>query len=133
MIHRGDDITSYHLCVVVDDHDMNITEIVRGYDLIDSTPRQIYLQALLEFEQPDYMHLPVAVNRDGNKLSKQTFATPVDPEQAELTLVQALEFLGQAPGKDLAGCSVDDILAWACKHWSSDRIPKVKSIPVNNH
>lgn len=131
VIHRGDDIASYHLCVVADDHDTGITEIVRGLDLIDSTPRQIYLQQALGYNQPGYCHMPIAVNSDGNKLSKQTMAEPVEPENAEEILLAALKFLGQEPENALAGSPVDEILSWGVSHWQLSKIPKESKIAVD--
>ncbi len=130
IIHRGDDITAYHLCVVVDDHDMGITEVVRGADLIDSTPAQIYLQQALGFSVPAYCHLPLVVKEQGIKLSKQTGAQPVNPKRGNEVLFHALDFLGQSPDSGLRGCHVHDILKWAVDHWQPEKIPATNSVPV---
>ena len=87
IIKRADGLFAYQLAVVVDDAAQNVTHIVRGADLLDSTPRQIYLQQLLGFATHDlnkisYSHVPVAVNAQGEKLSKQTLARPLLPEAA---------------------------------------------------
>ena len=85
---------AYQLAVVVDDEAQKITEIVRGADLLDSTPRQIHLQRLLGYVTPDYLHLPVVIGEDGRKLSKQDRARPVDRDDPLPALRAALEFLG---------------------------------------
>jgi glutamyl-Q tRNA(Asp) synthetase len=93
VLYRADGMFAYQLAVVVDDSQQNVTEVVRGADLLDSTPRQIYLQRLLGAPTPGYLHVPVAVNAAGEKLSKQTGARPVEPTTD--TLRSALRFLGQ--------------------------------------
>ena len=120
IILRRDGLIAYHLAVVVDDHLQGITEIVRGIDLMDSTPRQIWLQRLLDYATPDYSHIPVAVNADGQKLSKNTGAAGIPTGEVRLTLVAALTALGQQPPVDLAANSLRDIWAWALDHWLVD-------------
>lgn len=131
VIHRGDDITAYHLCVVVDDHDMGITEIVRGMDLLPCTPAQIYLQRTLDYSQPVYCHLPVAINNQGTKLSKQTMAPAVNPERGSEVLLNALRFLGQSPDPALSDANVHDILDWAVQHWCVGNVPDQTEIQVD--
>jgi len=109
VIRRADGLFTYQLVVVVDDAAQNITQVVRGSDLLDSTPRQIYLQQLLGLPTPDYGHLPVAVDRLGYKLSKQTQAEPVNWRQPTPTLLAALRFLGHEPPLELAYARPDDI------------------------
>jgi glutamyl-Q tRNA(Asp) synthetase len=92
VLHRADGQFAYQLAVVVDDAAQGITDVVRGADLLDSTARQIYLQRLLGLPTPRYLHVPVAVNAAGEKLSKQTGAVPIDPEK---DVRRALAFLGQ--------------------------------------
>jgi glutamyl-Q tRNA(Asp) synthetase len=114
---RADGCFAYQLAVVVDDAAQGVTDVVRGADLLDSTPRQIWLQRLLGFPQPRYMHVPVAVDAQGEKLSKQTLAPPIDTERAGEYLRSVLRFLGQAeppPGVE--------ILPWAIAHWDAGRI-----------
>lgn len=117
VVRRADGLYSYHLAVVVDDAAAGITEIVRGVDLIDSTPRQICLQRALGLDTPRYAHIPVVLNDSGVKLSKQTFADPIDVRGAPRVLVAALEFLGQSPPPELRNSQVPDIVAWAVAHW----------------
>ena len=87
--------------VVADDAEQEITHIVRGYDLLSSTPRQIYLQQLLGLPTPSYAHIPIIVNALGQKLSKQHFAEPIDLKNASSLLISALQFLGMTPPPSL--------------------------------
>lgn len=97
VILRADGLFAYQLAVVVDDALQGITDIVRGGDLLDNTPRQIWLQQLLGYSTPRYLHTPVATNADGQKLSKQTRAPAVDPREWRTVLPKVLAFLGQPP------------------------------------
>ena len=99
VLYRADGLFAYQLAVVVDDAAQGITDVVRGADLLDSTPRQIFLQRLLGLPTPRYLHVPVAVNAQGEKLAKQTGAEPVAPNWE--TLRRALRFLGQADASTL--------------------------------
>lgn len=123
---RADGIYAYQLAVVVDDAEQSVTDIVRGADLLGSTPRQIYLQQLLGYSAPRYMHLPIAVNAAGEKLSKQTGAVPVDARASVVCLVGALSFLGQQPPLELMSCSLRSFWEWALKNWKREKVPKVK-------
>jgi len=116
---RADGRFAYQLAVVVDDAEQGITDIVRGADLLDSTARQVFLQRLLGYEQPRYLHVPAAVNAAGEKLSKQTGAQPVAPSASVLR--EALAFLGQT--------GTDDLLE-ALRGWDPGRIPRRRTIPV---
>jgi glutamyl-Q tRNA(Asp) synthetase len=107
---RADGYFAYQLAVVVDDADQGITDIVRGEDLLASTPRQIYLQRLLGYPQPRYLHVPVVRNDAGEKLSKQTGAAPVDVSRPAPAIAAALRFLGLDPPENL---SPPDLLKWA--------------------
>ena len=117
IVRRADGWFAYQLAVVVDDAWQGITEVVRGEDLLDNTPRQLYLQSLLDLPRPDYLHLPVVRNRRGEKLSKQTRAPALDDGRAQGNLLEALGFLGLDPPE--GGGGVDDLLAWAVTAWSS--------------
>jgi len=128
VIRRADGIFAYHLAVVLDDADFGMTEIVRGADLLDSTPRQIHLQRCLDLPTPSYSHLPVAVNGSGQKLSKQTFAEPVADKPAVDLLIAALDFLGQQPHSQLHHATLDELWSWAIENWRSDRVPRQRAI-----
>jgi len=115
---------AYQLAVVVDDAAQGITHVVRGADLLASTPRQIYLQQQLGLPMPHYAHLPVAANRAGEKLSKQTLAPALDLTQPVPALCKALEFLGQQPPQELATSNLADLWKWAVNQWVIQRTPQ---------
>ena len=94
MLRRADGVVTYQLAVVVDDAAQHITHVVRGADLIDSTPRQIYLQQCLDLPTPKYWHIPLIVNSSGEKLSKQTGAEALDTKTVLPTLIAAADHLG---------------------------------------
>jgi len=121
IVQRRDGLIAYHLAVVGDDFHQGITHIVRGADLLDSTPRQIHLQRLLGFSTPLYAHIPVVVNRSGQKLSKRTGATPIPINEVRPTLVAALEALRQNPPQSLVEAELGSIWAWATGNWSLNR------------
>ena len=124
VILRADGLFAYQLAVVVDDHDEGVTDIVRGADLLDSTPRQIYLQRLLGASTPNYLHTPVAVNVLGQKLSKQTLACAIDIASPVDSLIDTLSFLGQRPPRELRESDVQAVWIWAIANWCPDLIPK---------
>jgi glutamyl-Q tRNA(Asp) synthetase len=121
---RADGLYAYQLAVVVDDAAAGITHVVRGADLLASSPRQIFLQQCLGVPTPAYAHLPVAVNAAGEKLSKQTRAAPLDIARPGPAMLAALEFLGQRPPPGLSAATVQDILAWAVTNWQLVRVPR---------
>jgi glutamyl-Q tRNA(Asp) synthetase len=127
---RADGLYAYQLAVVVDDAEQGITDVVRGADLLDSTPRQIYLQRLLGLGTPRYLHLPAAVNAAGEKLSKQTRAAPVDAGNPVPALAQVMQFLGQAPPAELRGAALAEFWRWALAHWDARHIPRQRSLPA---
>jgi glutamyl-Q tRNA(Asp) synthetase len=136
VVRRADGLFAYQLAVVVDDAAQGITDIVRGADLLDSTPRQIHLQNLLGYDSPHYAHLPVAVNRRGEKLSKQTRAKAIDTQQPLHEIVRVLRFLGQPePEAGLATgaggeADLQAVWAWAIAHWDRRRIAAQRTITV---
>lgn len=129
VLYRADQIYAYQLAVVVDDAEQGMTHVVRGADLLDSTPRQIYLQQLLELPPVRYAHLPVAVDARGEKLSKQTLANPIDNRNAGSEVVGALRFLGHAAPVDLAGATLGEIWDWALENWRLENVPRVRTAP----
>jgi glutamyl-Q tRNA(Asp) synthetase len=127
---RADGLFAYQLTVAVDDDFQAISNIVRGADLLASTPRQIWLQRCLGFSTPVYAHLPVVANAAGEKLSKQTLARPLATDIAADELVRALGFLGQAVPAELVRATVTEVWAWARENWSFAAIPRQPSIIV---
>ena len=128
VLYRADGLFAYQLAVTVDDDFQGISDIVRGADLLASTPRQIWLQRCLGFAEPRYAHLPVATNAAGEKLSKQTLAPALEVAKAACSLVRALQFLGQPVPEALARASVKEVWAWARAHWRFPLIPPVATI-----
>ena len=126
IIKRKDGLFAYQLAVVVDDGFEGVTDIVRGNDLLDSTPRQIWLARCLGLTPPRYLHLPVIVDDRGDKLSKQAHAPAIGTTAPLENLRKALRALGQATLED-AG-SVDTLLGKAITAWQPDRIPRAANI-----
>ncbi|MGB5080593.1 MAG: tRNA glutamyl-Q(34) synthetase GluQRS [Burkholderiales bacterium] len=129
VVRRAGGPFAYQLAVVVDDFEQGITDVVRGADLLASTPRQILLQRLLAYPALSYLHLPVALDRNGEKLSKQTLAPPLATPAEPRQLWRALRFLGQAPPENLARAGTAEIWGWAFSGWRTERIPRRRSIP----
>lgn len=131
VLKRRNGLYAYQMAVVVDDAAQHITEIVRGCDLLDNTPRQIYLQQLLGYPTPRYLHLPIATNSKHQKLSKQTHARALHNSNAGNNLFNALQFLDQGPPANLMAAAIPDILAWGVEHWSIQSLPQQQKC-VNN-
>jgi glutamyl-Q tRNA(Asp) synthetase len=129
IIKRRDGLIAYHLAVVVDDQQQCISEIVRGVDLLDSTPRQIHLQRLLGSGTPDYLHIPVAINPDGQKLSKLTGASGISIDAPRPTLVAALAALRQVVTPELGHSTLSEIWDWATAHWNPAELSGLTSVP----
>lgn len=115
VLYRADGVFAYQLAVVIDDAEQGVTDVVRGADLLDSTARQIHLQRLLGYPTPRYLHVPIAVNAAGEKLSKQTGAQPIDLARPDRLIREALAFLGQPATSDLEE---------AIANWDVSRIPR---------
>lgn len=130
VILRRDGLVAYHLAVVVDDADQGITEVLRGIDLLDSTPRHIHLQRLLGLPTPQYLHIPVAENGRGQKLSKLTGAAALPMNDPRPTLLAALRALEQPAGRDLDASSLADIWRWASAHWNPQALAGRRRIDV---
>ena len=131
VIKRADGLFAYQLAVVVDDAFQNITHLVRGCDLLASTPRQIYLQRLLKLPTPHYAHLPIAVNSAGEKLSKQTLAAPINLTKKSETLWQVLNFLQQQPPLDLRDENLQNTWRWAHENWRIEKLIGMNTLPEN--
>jgi glutamyl-Q tRNA(Asp) synthetase len=117
VVRRADGLFAYQLAVVVDDADQGITHVVRGADLLASTPRQLHLQRLLGLPTPAYLHLPVAVNEAGQKLSKQTLAPPLEHAKASENLCAVMRFFGLKPESGLARATPQTVLDWGVANW----------------
>ncbi len=125
---RADGQFAYQLAVVVDDAEAGISDVVRGADLLDSTPRQQCLLRCLGWPEPRYAHLPVATNAAGEKWSKQTLAPAIVAADGVRLLLRALRFLGQAAPAEMEGCRLDEFWPWAAAHWSMAAVPKRRAI-----
>lgn len=130
VVKRRDGPWSYQLAVVTDDADQNVTHVVRGIDLIDSTIRQQCLQQALGFPIPHYSHIPVAVESNGQKLSKQNLATALQPDESGNTLWDALLWLRQSPPVDLRNSGNEAVLKWAITHWQPQALAGIKENPA---
>jgi glutamyl-Q tRNA(Asp) synthetase len=128
VIRRRDGLIAYQLAVVVDDELQRVTEIVRGIDIIDSTPRQIWLQRLLGFRTPSYAHIPVITHPDGDKLSKLTGAPAIPLDEVRTVLVAALEALQQGPPPDLARAALREIWQWAETNWNFEPLQGLTAV-----
>jgi glutamyl-Q tRNA(Asp) synthetase len=128
IIKRSDGLFAYQLAVVVDDALQGITHIVRGADLLSSTARQIYLQRLLNVPTPQYLHIPVAVNGRGEKLSKQTLAPALETAAALPTLHAAWRALNQVPAP--SATTLAEFWAHAARAWSIARLPRMLTLSV---
>lgn len=124
IIHRRDGLFAYNLAVVVDDHFQGVTEVVRGADLIEPTVRQIALYEQFSWPAPAWLHLPLALNPDGNKLSKQNHAPPLPTGDPRPTLVNALRFLGQTVSTGWQDLSLSQLLEQAIAVWDRRSIPR---------
>lgn len=131
VIRRADGFHAYQLAVVIDDAWQGITDIIRGADLLSSTPRQYYLQQLLSLPHPAYAHLPLAVDDHGRKLSKQFRDAPVDPKHPMDALLRALDFLNQ-PLPPAPPQTIEAFWQWALSHWSLSYVPGRPQIPATS-
>ncbi len=136
VLQRADRIVAYQLAVVVDDGAQGVTDVVRGRDLRSSTGRQRLLQDLLQLPAPRYLHLPLALGRDGQKLSKQNLAPALQDNAASANLTKALIALGQPlplpAAPECAQLSRDALLDWAIAHWQPARLPATdEPMPVS--
>ena len=122
VIWRADDLPAYQLAVVVDDASQEVSEVVRGFDLLGSTARQIHVANCLGFTIPQYAHHPVVISADRQKLGKRLQSDPIVSLSRRRTLTRALRFLGQACPENL---DLRGLWAWALAHWDLSRVPRV--------
>jgi glutamyl-Q tRNA(Asp) synthetase len=130
VVRRNDGQIGYQLACAIDEADQGISEVVRGGDLLGSTFQQRALLRQLGLVSPEYRHLPLLLDRGGNKLSKQNHAAPITPNQASEHLFQCLKLLRQNPPAELEGARPGELVNWAITHWQSTNIPKIKKMLV---
>lgn len=130
IIKRRDRLFAYLLAVVVDDAAQGITHVVRGADLLDNTPRQIYLQRVLGLPSPAYAHIPLLTEPDGLKLAKSRRSVPLHPPQALPQLLAVFALLGLEPPASLAAASLAEAWRWAIGAWDIKRVPKALHMHV---
>ena len=130
VLQRADGLTAYQLATVVDDAFQSVTQVVRGADLLSSTPRQIVLQRCLGLPTPTYAHLPLLVDATGAKLGKQTAAPALDAARASDNLVRVLTALSLAPPRDLHGAMPARLLEWAQGEWSFARLAGQRAVAL---
>ena len=125
---RRDGVFAYQLAVVVDDAEQRIDHVVRGADLLDNTPRQLFVYDALALPRPRYAHVPVLLARDGQKLSKQTLAGSVDRTDPVENVLTVLDLLGQEPPSFLRHEPVDRVIAWAVANWQLAAVPRIRAL-----
>ncbi|MEB8195849.1 tRNA glutamyl-Q(34) synthetase GluQRS [Raoultella terrigena] len=130
IIHRRDGLFAYNLAVVVDDRFQGVSEIVRGADLIEPTVRQISLYQHFGWQAPDYLHLPLALNAEGNKLSKQNHAPALPEGDPRPEIIRALMFLNQDVEQEWRALSIDDLLKQAVVNWKPEKIQHSQMAPA---
>ncbi len=130
VIRSRDGLIAYQLAVVVDDALQGVTEVVRGIDIMDSTVRQIWLQRLLGYDAPGYMHFPVITHPDGDKLSKLTGAPGIPTDEPRPLLLAALAALRQDPPKSLETASTREIWQWAIENWSPNLLIGMTAVSI---
>lgn len=126
IIKRKDGFFAYQIAVVVDDDNLGVTEVVRGVDLINETPKQIYLQQCLNLRTPTYGHVPLVRHTDGDKLSKQTHAPELRLDQKSIgqSVFKMLVFLGQNPPAELEKAKVSELWEWGIMNWNITKLKK---------
>lgn len=124
IIHRRDNLFAYNLAVVLDDNDQGVTEIVRGADLLPVTAKQLSLYQALAYPMPTYCHLPLAINCQGDKLSKQNHAPPITHSDPLTTLANVLSFLGQRLPDDWPDARIEELLHYSIQHWDRQKMAK---------
>lgn len=130
ILKRKDNIIAYQFAVVLDDARQNVNHVVRGMDLVNETPKQIFLQQVLNLPAINYLHVPILVDEDGKKLSKTSFAAAVDLEKPHDVLFQLLTLLKQTPPIELKAASVTEILDWATANWNFRKLKTVTALKI---
>jgi glutamyl-Q tRNA(Asp) synthetase len=132
ILKRRDQIFAYLLAAVVDDAEQGVTHIVRGADLLDNTPRQIYLQERLDLSRPEYAHVPVLTESDDSKLAKSRRSVSVDPGAALPQLLSVFSMLGLGFPTALARGTLAEAWDWAIGNWDIKRIPRRLNVRVTD-
>jgi glutamyl-Q tRNA(Asp) synthetase len=132
ILRRRDQIFAYVLAVVVDDAAQGITHIVRGADLLDNTPRQIYLQRLLGLAEPHYAHVPVLTEANDAKLAKSRRSVHVSAASPLPQLMSVFSMLGLAPPESLRSAAIPEAWAWAMAQWGTQKVPRRLNLRVND-
>jgi len=130
ILFRRDGVFAYHLATVLDDAEQRVTDVLRGQDLLDSTPRQIYLQDLLNLPTPGYAHTPILIDSSGRKLSKRTLTPEAETRLPSRILGSLLALLGHPPPAELTAAPPREILAWAVENWRLLRLWQTGPITV---
>jgi glutamyl-Q tRNA(Asp) synthetase len=130
ILKRRDDVVAYQLAVVIDDAAQGVTHVVRGADLLDVTPRQIYLQRLLDLPLPAYAHVPILTEPDDTKLAKARRSVRLDADSPLTQLLAVFAMLGLAPPPSLGGAAPSDAWEWAIGQWDIKRVPKRLNVRV---
>jgi glutamyl-Q tRNA(Asp) synthetase len=130
ILKRRDQIYAYVLAVTVDDAAQGVTHIVRGADLLDNTPRQIYLQRQLGLAEPRYAHVPVLTEADGGKLAKSRRSVRLTADSPLPQLWSVFSLLGLAPPASLAAATISDAWRWAITQWDLRQVPRRLDLPV---
>jgi glutamyl-Q tRNA(Asp) synthetase len=130
ILRRRDQVFAYLLAVVVDDAAQGVTHVVRGADLLDSTPRQILVQQLLQLPTPLYAHVPVLTEADDTKLAKSRRSVRLSAGKALPQLLTVFSLLGMVPPKALARASIAEAWSWAIGQWQVNRVPKRLNVRV---
>lgn len=132
IVQRADGVIGYYLACAVDEHELGITEIVRGADLLLPSLRHLLILSALELPPIAYRHIPIIVDVNGDKLSKQNGAQPAGEDHAARNLLNILYLLGQNPPPDLGRAQPKLVLEWAIEHWDPGRIPRSSEISISS-
>ncbi len=129
VVKRRDQLFSYQLAATVDDHHQNISHVIRGFDLLDSTPKQLLLYQALSYHPPEFGHFPVIIASNGQKLSKQNLAPAIDHQQAKNNLLLVMKYLGFKPPKI---DTTQELLAWAIEQWKREPPTILRNQSINH-
>ena len=132
ILKRRDQVIAYLLAVVVDDALQGVTHVVRGADLLDNTPRQIYLQRALGWSQPAYAHVPVLTEPDDTKLAKSRRSVRAEADTAMPQLLAVFSLLGLGPPTSLRAARLSDAWRWGVENWDIKRTPKRLNVRVTD-